>query len=554
MKLRTKFAVGLLLATVVLSGSVYGGLEFYKDQIVDQARDDVNETATLTAEQLDYAIEDRKDFVGFAASRPDASEFNESDRFLREFVDNSRFFAAQLIDANGTIIDFHGDVTQDLQRESIGSDVSERPYVANALQGEVYVSDAEYANSTEQYLVVISAPIFEDREIKGTLAAALYLERQTVFGVLGPLAREDQRVNVTTGTNNLYSGGGTFDQTIRSSRTVEATGWEVTVVRNRAGLITQLRQLAIAQGLGILLVMLAVVSFGVWEYRTTLGQTRQLLDGFAALEEGDFSYSLDLAAAEEWQQISEGFNALATSLAAREATLKQREQRLQVLNRVLRHNLRNSASVVLGYAEVIRDTADDPSVLDAAISIEEAGNGLESISEKARQLELTVGASDAPAAQDLVPLIEDVLQDVRSKYPRVDVTASLPEAAWAQAGSSLRLAIENICENACEHNESADPWIEVAIEADDDAVAITVSDNGTGIPEYERSVIHTGEETPLEHGSGLGLWVAKWAVDQFDGSLDFELREPTGSTVTIQLHPAEAPSADESENQTGGSG
>lgn len=540
MKLRTKFAVVLLFITLVLGGTVYGGLELYKERLVEQEQADVNETAELTASQLDREIADRKDFVGFVASRPEASRFGESDRFLAAFVGNSRFFAAQLVDANGTIVDFHGDVTQDARQESIGSNVSDRPYVETALGGEVYVSDPEYVEATDRYIVVFSAPVFDDRQLEGALAAAIYLDEQTFFGVLSPISRADQRVTVTAGSDVLYGGGDGFDQAVEASRTVESTGWTVTVVRDRSELLYRLRELAIAQGIGLTLVVLSVVAFGAWEYRTTLGQTERLLAGFAALEEGSYDHELSLAAAEEWEQIAAGFNALADSLAAREAQLRQREQRLQVLNRVLRHNLRNSAAIVLGYAGEVRRHSDDPAVLRAVESIEEAGGDLEALSEKARQLEFTM-ADRGSQPVDVVGAVEDVLADLDESFPDVRFDAELPASAWALAEPSLRMAIANLCENACEHNESERPRLEVAVEVGDDAVTIEVSDNGTGIPDHELSVIRAGKETPLEHGSGLGLWVAQWAIEQSGGSLDFEVDESVGSTAHIELQPADPP-------------
>jgi C4-dicarboxylate-specific signal transduction histidine kinase len=539
MKLRTKFAVVLLLITVVLSGAVYGGLELYKDQVVEQNRNDVEETATLSARQLDATVEDRKDFVGFVASRPDATRFNRSDRFLSEFVDNSRFFAAQIVDANGTIVDFHGDVTQDVQEESIGSDISDRPYVANALEGEVFVSEPEYVDATDQYLVVISAPIFDDRQVKGALAAALYLDDQTFFGGLAPVSGDDQRVTVRTGSATLYQRGSGAENAIEVTRTVESTGWTVTVNRDRSNLVDQLRQLAVAQGLGLLLVMLSVVSFGVWEYRTTLTQTERLLEGFTALRDGDFDYGLSLANAEEWVQISDGFNALAAGLAFREAEIRQRGQRLEVLNRVLRHNLRNHAAIVLGYGEVIRARADDDEVIDAVQRIETTGADLEGLSAKAAQLEFTLEERDSPTSLEVTGIAEDVIDAVRVGFPEVEVTASMPDSAWVRGDPSLRIAIANVCENACEHNDAPNPRLDIAIQRRSEAVTVEVTDNGEGIPEHEWLVLDAGEETPLEHGSGLGLWVAQWAVEGCGGTLDFHTHDAGGTTVTIRLDAAE---------------
>ncbi|MDX1746785.1 MAG: cache domain-containing protein, partial [Halobacteriales archaeon] len=323
MRLRTKLAVALVVVAIVLSAGVYGGLELYKDRLVGQAQGEVNETATLTADQIDTSVEQHKDFIGFAASRPEASRFNESDEYLRDLVDNTRFFAAQIIDANGTVVDFNGDITQDIRQETIGSDVGDRAYVREALDGEVYMTEPEFAPGPGEHLAIVSAPIFEGRRIKGVLAASIYVDRQTFFTTLGPLETSTQAVSVREGQTTLFEQHRSFDQEIMARATVASTGWTVTIVRDSSSLTGQLRDLAAAQALGIFIVMLAVVSFGVWEYRTTLNQTERLLAGFAALRRGEFGYRIRLTAGEEWEQISDGFNELADSLSDRDIELRR---------------------------------------------------------------------------------------------------------------------------------------------------------------------------------------------------------------------------------------
>ena len=162
MELRTRYTFVLLMVAAVLRGRVYGGLERYKERIVDQANARVAETAERTAAQIGMTVEERVDFVGFVASRPRAARFERSGRYLREIVDNSRFFAAEVVDENGAVVELHGDVTEDVRRGSIRSDVSDRPYVREALKGHSYQGRVRTAQTTERQYVVFSAPILED--------------------------------------------------------------------------------------------------------------------------------------------------------------------------------------------------------------------------------------------------------------------------------------------------------------------------------------------------------------------------------------------------------
>ncbi|MDZ7731370.1 MAG: ATP-binding protein [Natrialbaceae archaeon] len=69
---------------------------------------------------------------------------------------------------------------------------------------------------------------------------------------------------------------------------------------------------------------------------------------------------------------------------------------------------------------------------------------------------------------------------------------------------------------------------------------MTIVDNGPGIPDHELAVLDEGEETPLQHGSGLGLWLVYWLVDKSNGSLEFETGED-GTSVTCLLPAADPP-------------
>lgn len=61
------------------------------------------------------------------------------------------------------------------------------------------------------------------------------------------------------------------------------------------------------------------------------------------------------------------------------------------------------------------------------------------------------------------------------------------------------------------------------------------NDNGPGIPEFEQTVLEEGTETPLEHGSGLGLWIVNWIIDDHNGSIDVESSGEGGTKMVVEL-------------------
>jgi len=579
MRLRTKFAVVFLAVTLVLSGSVLAALEFYKRDAVDESRADVEETATLAAEQIDAAIRDRRDYVGLVASRPRARQFDRNPEFLDSFLANSRFYAAQVVAANGTVVDFRGDVTAAQRRAVLGSDRSNETYVRAALAGRSYVGEAESVDGADSHVLVFSAPIFEDGEVEGVLAAAIYLDTRTVFDALPALETSGQTVTVTGNGMELHGGDRTFPTSVGGSATVESTGWEVTVAHDRSALDARLRRLGLFQAAQLGLVVLVMAGFGYWQYAASLRQTERLLDGFADLGAGDYDRSVSLGGGTEWEQIGDGFNDLATTLGAREAALRERTQRLEVMYRVLRHNLRNQLSVVVTYADVIADRTDDEGVSTAAGAIHEAGRRLTGLSERARQIETALESDQEPTPVEVSGVVSEVVADLDERYPDVEISTSLPGEAWALALPSLRLAIESVCENACEHNDADDPRVEVSVETVDRAapglaeegstdpgdleagndgrVRVTVADNGPGLPDGDRAAIREGRETDLEHASGLGLWLTYWIVDGSDGDLRFEDAEPRGTVVGILLprgaDPGRGDTGDDPDTGTGSS-
>jgi PAS domain S-box-containing protein len=230
---------------------------------------------------------------------------------------------------------------------------------------------------------------------------------------------------------------------------------------------------------------------------------------------------------------------------------KRRRQRLRVLNRVLRHNLRNDLNVVIGRLEDavhrLREHGDDRGADVVTSGLDEA-RALVSTSEKLRKIQETLerDPGEEPAI-DAVESVERVTATAREAYPAATIRTDLPDRAPVRADRAFELVVENLVENALEHGatgapDSDGPVVEVSVAELDrdrgDWYELRVADDGPGIPEQEQVVVDESVEvTPLQHSSGVGLWTVAWVVQSFDGDVDIDTGGG-GTAVTVGLRAA----------------
>lgn len=211
------------------------------------------------------------------------------------------------------------------------------------------------------------------------------------------------------------------------------------------------------------------------------------------------------------------------------------EQRLEVALRVLRHNLRNKLTIIRGWAEW---DAESGVSSDGLEQIQETVDYLIEVSEKSRTMaELGSGRDIRRTEIDVQTTLLDILEEFQARYPDVEFETAIRSGSNSidSHGLVFETAIENLVENAIEHNDTGDRWVRVELETAVDSVHIRIHDNGSGIPHTEREVLEKGIETPLAHSSGLGLWLVNWCVTILGGSVYFEDRQHAGSVVTVTL-------------------
>ena len=218
--------------------------------------------------------------------------------------------------------------------------------------------------------------------------------------------------------------------------------------------------------------------------------------------------------------------------------LQERERRLSVFDRVLRHNLRNKMNIIKGWSDFLIDDPTKEETVNVATRIQEASDELLELSKLVREFDTVSdpGASDLVATMDVTRHVEEIASEAKLNYPTASISVETPPVAEAKVHEAFDLAVNELVDNAVTHSGGrASVHLTVTIDEESDTVVVRVADDGPGIPELERRSVTAGWESPLEHTNGLGLWFVRWMATNSGGSIHIKDNEPTGAVVELRF-------------------
>lgn len=226
-----------------------------------------------------------------------------------------------------------------------------------------------------------------------------------------------------------------------------------------------------------------------------------------------------------------------TERREREQQLEHERERLEFMNRIIRHNLLNGMNVVEARAELLSGQVDS----DVAVHLETVQSRVQDMVDLIETMRSFMqvlteedGEQTEPVALDAVLSAE--VEKARNAYDAATITYD-PGASVRVVGNDLLPEVfENLLSNAVQHNDSASPTVSVSVHVEGEEAVVEVADDGPGVDEAMRDAIfEKGEKGFDSPGTGFGLYLVRELVASYDGAIDVRNRPEGGAAFTVRL-------------------
>lgn len=226
----------------------------------------------------------------------------------------------------------------------------------------------------------------------------------------------------------------------------------------------------------------------------------------------------------------------ATRARLRRRHAERSRERIALLNRIIRHHMRNAVNVIGAAAEIAADHADEEGRRHLETVQERSADLAEKVETFQRISETLAGAVPV-AERDLAADLAEAVRDAREAYPgaTVVVSGTVPDVEVYANDLLVRVLYAQL-ENGIEHNDRAEPTVEVTVEADPGTVTVAVADDGPGLPDDRKDLVfEAGDSGVTTEGDGLELFLARAVLDRYGGTIRVRDNDPRGAVFETVL-------------------
>ena len=596
MSFRLKITATVLIALIVLGGSMLLGFSIVERYFIRQTNAQSDASLRLAASGLSGALlkfgaipsllADRPEFRLLLEGRATPDDFKNVNERLKTLARDVGVSDIYLMDASGLTIaasNFDQDTT------FIGNNYTFRPYFSDAMLGERGRYFALGTSSLKRGYY-FSAPVLADGRPIGVMAVKFTVDeleqkwsgfnhelivtgpddiifmssqKTWLFSALRSLSPDtldrlqkskrypvDQLSTInaeyTVGTGGArlkFSPeiGGT-EYLVRSQFMPEAN-WTLHILTDRSSVFRQSFQATLVGGLLITLILLLAMGLLAWRSRQVLRireqeEAKLLLEARVAERTSDLQHEVsERIQAEKDLRNAQNELVQAGKLAA-----------LGQMSAALSHELNQPLSAVKSYAEnaaafLERDRPSDATdnlkhISAMADRMAQISNSLRNFARKPRQ---QIGSVN------LAAVLQDVEQIMISRFTETRATLAITPVApdLSVIGGHVRLqqVLVNLVNNALDAMDGqADALVEVEIVDAGSTIAIEVKDRGHGIDEdiFEQIFDPFFTTKGVNQGLGLGLSISFNILRDFGGNLSARNRATGGAVFTATLVKAAA--------------
>jgi PAS domain S-box-containing protein len=226
-----------------------------------------------------------------------------------------------------------------------------------------------------------------------------------------------------------------------------------------------------------------------------------------------------------------------TDLKAYEQQLEAQRDNLEILNEVVRHDIRNELQIIQAYTRQLQPAVDETAQADIQRVLDAVGNALD-ITTTAREVtEVMLRSEGDTTTVQVADVLAAQVEAVRSNHEHavVRLDGPLPSGA-VRADEMLSSVFRNVLSNAIVHNDKEVPEVTVEATSTGERVVVRIADNGPGIPDDRKAaVFEQGEMGLASDGTGLGLYLVETLVARYGGEVRIEDNDPEGTIVVIEL-------------------
>ncbi|MGC4021361.1 MAG: tetratricopeptide repeat protein [Cyclobacteriaceae bacterium] len=202
------------------------------------------------------------------------------------------------------------------------------------------------------------------------------------------------------------------------------------------------------------------------------------------------------------------------------------------------HDFRRPLTTYLGLVEIAKISLKDQTAIDLFDKVRETTEGLDNMLIKLQSISNT-DYEDIKTEIHFLEFVNKTVDGFKNKIKehKIKIMLDIDVDRINTNEQLLRVAFDNLIENAVNFCTPIDPWIKIKASCSKTTLHVIIEDNGQGISD---SVQHRVFEMYFRgndnsKGNGLGLYIAKRSIEKIGGTISFSSRFKEGSSFSLSI-------------------